>query len=256
MSAAAVLYRGLRPALFCIDAERAHRLVLARLDVAHRLGLTRLLRPALEDDPVDAMGLRFPNPVGLAAGLDKDAAHADALGALGFGFVELGTVTPRPQPGNPRPRLFRLVASHALINRFGFNSEGLEAFVERVRTIGFAGVVGLNLGKNATTPNERALEDYVAGLRAVHPLLAGRPGYVAINLSSPNTRDLRALQRKDELAGLLRGLACCAASPTSGHASPTGPAAASRSRSRSHRTSTTTRCARSPTRWWLTASMR
>ena len=153
------------------------------------------------------MGLRFRNPVGLAAGLDKDATHASALGALGFGFIELGTVTPKPQPGNPRPRLFRLADHEAVINRFGFNSGGLDAFVDHLRGLRFDGVVGLNLGKNAATPNERALDDYAAGLQAAYPLAAALGGYVAINVSSPNTRDLRALQQDEPLRALLAGLA-------------------------------------------------
>jgi dihydroorotate dehydrogenase len=148
------------------------------------------------------MGLRFSNPVGLAAGLDKNAAHLDALASLGFGFIEAGTVTPRPQPGNPRPRMFRLVRAQALINRLGFNNDGLVAFVANVARARFAGVLGLNLGRNAGTDNPHAGDDYIAGLRAVYP----HAGYVAINVSSPNTRDLRALQRADELAGLLTGL--------------------------------------------------
>ncbi len=157
------------------------------------------------------MGLRFPNPVGLAAGLDKNAAHVDALGDLGFGFIEVGTVTPLPQPGNPKPRLFRLPQAAALINRMGFNNEGLERFVANVAASSefsaSGGVLGLNLGKNATTPIEHALDDYVLGLRAVYPLLVARPGYVAINISSPNTKDLRSLQGGSELDALLRGLA-------------------------------------------------
>lgn len=148
------------------------------------------------------MGLRFPNPVGLAAGLDKDAAHLDALATLGFGFIEAGTVTPRPQRGNPRPRMFRLVQAQALINRLGFNNHGLAAFVANVARSRFAGVLGLNLGRNATTDNPHAGDDYIAGLRAVYP----HAGYVTINVSSPNTRGLRALQHTDELAGLLAGL--------------------------------------------------
>ena len=185
-----------------MDPERAHRTTLAALDLAHRLGLSRLLAPTVPDDPVDCMGLRFANPVGLAAGLDKDAAHLAALGGLGFGFIEAGTVTPRPQPGNPKPRLFRLVEAGALINRFGFNNAGLEAFLDNVRRGGYRGILGLNIGKNAATPIERALDDYVAGLRGVYALAS----YVTINISSPNTRDLRSLQRGDEIDALLAGV--------------------------------------------------
>jgi dihydroorotate dehydrogenase len=206
-----VLYRFARPFFFALDPETAHDLAFGALARARALGLTRLARPRVPPDPVDAMGLRFPNPVGLAAGLDKNAAHVDALGDLGFGFIEVGTVTPLPQPGNPKPRLFRLPQAAALINRMGFNNEGLERFVANVAASSefsaSGGVLGLNLGKNATTPIEHALDDYVLGLRAVYPLLVARPGYVAINISSPNTKDLRSLQGGSELDALLRGLA-------------------------------------------------
>jgi dihydroorotate dehydrogenase len=206
-----VLYDLARPFIFALDPELAHDLAFTKLARAHALGLTRLLRPRLDDDPVEAMGLSFPNPVGLAAGLDKNAAHIDALADFGFGFVEVGTVTPRPQPGNPKPRMFRLPQARALINRLGFNNEGLDAFVanvERSRAPGEGRIVlGLNLGKNAATPLEHALDDYLVGLERVYPLLCERPGYVTINISSPNTRNLRALQGGDELSTLLRGLA-------------------------------------------------
>jgi dihydroorotate dehydrogenase len=206
-----VLYRFARPFFFALDPETAHDLAFGALARARALGLTRLARPRVPPDPVDAMGLRFPNPVGLAAGLDKNAAHVDALGDLGFGFIEVGTVTPLPQPGNPKPRLFRLPQAGALINRMGFNNEGLERFIANVAASSefsaSGGVLGLNLGKNAATPIEHALDDYVLGLRAVYPLLVARPGYVAINISSPNTKDLRSLQGGSELDALLRGLA-------------------------------------------------
>jgi dihydroorotate dehydrogenase len=206
-----VLYDLARPLFFALDPETAHDLALAGLARAYALGLTKLARPRVPADPVDAMGLRFPNPVGLAAGLDKNAACIDALGDLGFGFIEVGTVTPQPQPGNPKPRLFRLPKATALINRMGFNNDGLERFVANVaasRTFSAAGgVLGLNIGKNAATPIENALDDYVVGLRAVYPLLVERPGYVAINISSPNTKNLRDLQGGFELDALLRGLA-------------------------------------------------
>jgi dihydroorotate dehydrogenase len=206
-----VLYRLARPFFFALDPETAHDLAFGALAHAHALGLARLVRPRVPADPVDAMGLRFPNPVGLAAGLDKNAAHVDALGDFGFGFIEVGTVTPLPQPGNPKPRLFRLPQAGALINRMGFNNEGLERFIANVAASSefsaSGGVLGLNLGKNAATPIEHALDDYVLGLRAVYPLLVARPGYVAINISSPNTKDLRSLQGGSELDALLRGLA-------------------------------------------------
>src|SRR6185503_1803856 len=149
--------------------------------------------------PVRTMGLEFPNPVGLAAGLDKNAGHVDALGRLGFGFIEVGTVTPRPQPGNPRPRLFRLPAANALINRLGFNNVGLDAFVENLQRTSWRGVLGINIGKNFDTPNERAADDYVACLERVY----AHASYVTVNISSPNTAGLRALQERDALEALL-----------------------------------------------------
>jgi dihydroorotate dehydrogenase len=148
------------------------------------------------------MGLEFPNPVGLAAGLDKDAAHVDALAAMGFGFVEVGTVTPRPQPGNPRPRLFRLPQARALINRFGFNNVGLDAFIENLSRRRSRGILGINIGRNFDTPNERAADDYAACLERVY----AHASYVAVNVSSPNTKGLRELQEKDELEALLARL--------------------------------------------------
>ncbi len=204
-----LLYDFARPFFLALDPETAHDLAFASLERAHALGLTRLVA-ACDNDPVDAMGLRFPNPVGLAAGLDKDALHIDALGALGFGFIEVGSVTPRPQSGNAKPRLFRLPAARALINRMGFNNDGIDRFIANVdRSRSFVsggGVLGLNLGKNADTPIESALDDYLICLRKVYPLLTQRAGYVAINISSPNTPKLRALQGTSELAALLRGL--------------------------------------------------
>lgn len=206
-----MLYHLARPWLFSLDPEQAHHRTLAALERAYQLGLTRALRPRLADDPVHAMGLTFPNPVGLAAGLDKNAAHIDALGDLGFGFIEVGTVTPRPQPGNPKPRMFRLVPARALINRLGFNNDGVTAFVANVeRQPQFSsngGVLGINLGKNATTAMEQALDDYVAGLTAVYPLACIRPAYITINISSPNTKNLRDLQSGHEFITLLEGLA-------------------------------------------------
>jgi dihydroorotate dehydrogenase len=202
-----VLYELARPFIFTLDPETAHHVAFANLGRAHSLGLTRLLRPHVPDDPVEVMGLRFPNPVGLAAGLDKNAEHIDALADFGFGFLEVGTVTPRPQPGNPAPRLFRLPQARALINRMGFNNDGLDRFVANVAAARTRSVVlGLNIGKNADTPIERALDDYLAGLRRVYPLLLDRPGYVAVNISSPNTKNLRSLQGGAELAALLKGL--------------------------------------------------
>lgn len=154
------------------------------------------------EHPVELMGLRFPNRVGLAAGLDKNADHLDALGALGFGFVEVGTVTPRPQSGNPRPRLFRLPEAGAIINRMGFNNAGVDHLVARVRASRFDGVIGINIGKNLTTPVEQAVDDYLACLEKVHPYAH----YITVNISSPNTPGLRNLQFGDHLDGLLSAL--------------------------------------------------
>jgi dihydroorotate dehydrogenase len=148
------------------------------------------------------MGLQFPNPVGLAAGLDKDAAHIHALARLGFGFIEVGTVTPRPQPGNPRPRLFRIPERQALINRFGFNNVGVDAFIANVRWVRWKGILGINIGRNADTPPERAVDDYELCLQKVYAVAS----YVTINVSSPNTAGLRALQEKDSLDNLLARL--------------------------------------------------
>jgi dihydroorotate dehydrogenase len=205
-----MLYELTRPFIFRFNPELAHELAFGNLARAHALGLTRFLRPAVADDAVTVMGLSFRNPVGLAAGLDKNADYIDALGDLGFGFIEAGTVTPLAQPGNPKPRVFRLPQAEALINRMGFNNQGLDHFVARVRATqtfpAAGGVLGLNIGKNAATPIERALDDYLLGLRAVYPLLVERAGYVAINISSPNTKNLRSLQGGDELTHLLRGL--------------------------------------------------
>ncbi|HXY22698.1 MAG TPA: quinone-dependent dihydroorotate dehydrogenase [Burkholderiaceae bacterium] len=200
--ASTALYDLARPLLFAFDAERTHDLTLEALQRAYDIGATRLCRTALDDDPVQVMGLQFPNRVGLAAGLDKDGAHIDALGCLGFGFIEVGTVTPRPQPGNPKPRLFRLPKAQALINRLGFNNAGVSQFVTNVRRSHYAGVLGLNIGKNATTPIASALDDYRACLDAVYPYA----GYVTINISSPNTKDLRNLQGEEELGQLLAAL--------------------------------------------------
>jgi len=202
-----VLYDLARPFIFTLDPETAHHVAFSNLNRAHALGLTRLLRPHVADDPVEAMGLTLPNPVGLAAGLDKNAEHIDALADFGFGFIEVGTVTPRAQPGNPLPRLFRLPQAAALINRMGFNNDGLERFVANVEASRNRKVVlGLNIGKNADTPIEKALDDYLTGLRRVYPLLLDRPGYVAVNISSPNTKNLRSLQGGAELKALLGGL--------------------------------------------------
>ncbi len=204
--------------LFALDAERAHALAMAAIDglaCAPKVGSLAghaLMGPRVQD-PVTLMGLRFPNRIGLAAGLDKDARHIDGLAALGFGFLELGTVTPRPQPGNARPRLFRLPQAGALINRFGFNNDGIECFIGNVRrsrtwqarragSSPDAPVIGLNIGKNAATPIERALDDYLSCLRQALPVA----DYVTINISSPNTSHLRQLQGAQELDALLSAI--------------------------------------------------
>ncbi|SDI72157.1 quinone-dependent dihydroorotate dehydrogenase [Billgrantia gudaonensis] len=196
------MYALARSLLFRLDAETAHGIALRGLDVGHRLGLASLLVGQRIDDPVELMGLRFPNRVGLAAGLDKNADHLDALGALGFGFVEVGTVTPKPQPGNPRPRLFRLPEAGAIINRMGFNNAGVDHLVERVKASRYDGVIGINIGKNLTTPVERAVDDYLACLEKVH----AHAHYIAVNVSSPNTPGLRDLQFGDHLDALLGAL--------------------------------------------------
>lgn len=196
------LYGLARPLLFSLDPERAHELTLEGLQRAHDLGATRLLDVPIEGEPVTVMGLRFPNPVGLAAGMDKNGAHIDALGGMGFGFIEVGTVTPRAQPGNPKPRMFRLPQAQGLINRLGFNNGGVEQFVANVQRATYRGVLGLNIGKNAATPIESALVDYRTCLAAVYPYA----GYVTINISSPNTQGLRSLQQDDQLEQLLVAL--------------------------------------------------
>ncbi len=196
-----MLYPLIRPALFSLDPEDAHRLTLAGLDAAHRLGLLGLL-PRAAGRPAHVMGIDFPNPVGLAAGLDKDGAHIDALAALGFGFIEIGTVTPRPQSGNPQPRLFRLPKAEAIINRMGFNNLGVDNLVKNVEASRFKGVLGINIGKNKDTPNERAVDDYLACLDKVY----AHATYVTVNISSPNTQGLRELQKDDALDALLSAL--------------------------------------------------
>ena len=195
-------YRLLRPFLFALDAETAHHFTLESLQNLHRLGLVRAGTATPSACERSVMGLSFPNPVGLAAGLDKNGDYIDALAALGFGFIEIGTVTPRPQPGNPRPRLFRLPAAQAVINRLGFNNHGVDRLAENVRRAKYRGVLGINIGKNADTPIEHAADDYLACLRKVYPVAS----YVTVNISSPNTQRLRELQQVDELDRLLGAL--------------------------------------------------
>ncbi|MEX2962120.1 quinone-dependent dihydroorotate dehydrogenase [Microbulbifer sp. TYP-18] len=193
------MYSYLRKALFALDPERAHHLTIDAIGAAERLRLMSLLAKPVADDPVELMGLTLPNPVGLAAGLDKNAQAFNGLGALGFGFVEVGTVTPRPQPGNPQPRIFRLEEAGAIVNRMGFNNLGVDYLIQRVRRRRFGGVLGINIGKNFDTPVERATDDYCFCLEKVYPYA----DYITINVSSPNTRGLRELQFGDSLSGLL-----------------------------------------------------
>jgi dihydroorotate dehydrogenase len=194
------MYSTLRPLLFSLEPEVAHGLTLYALGVAQRSNLMRFVaQPPPADLPVRVFGIDFPNPVGLAAGLDKNGEHLDALGALGFGFIEIGTVTPRPQPGNPKPRMFRLPEHEAIINRMGFNNTGVDALVRNVEQAQWRGVLGINIGKNKDTPNEHAANDYLACLERVYPLAS----YVTVNVSSPNTPGLRDLQEGDSLQRLI-----------------------------------------------------
>jgi dihydroorotate dehydrogenase len=196
------IYAHLRPLLFRLDAETAHVVTLNMLSAANVLGLNRLLYPALETKPIKVMGLNFNNPVGLAAGLDKNGDHIDGLAALGFGFIEIGTVTPRPQPGNPKPRLFRLPEHQAIINRMGFNNLGVDHLINQVIRCRYKGVLGINIGKNFDTPIENAVDDYLIGFRKAY--LAA--SYITLNISSPNTKNLRQLQQADESRRLIATL--------------------------------------------------
>lgn len=196
------MYDWIRPLLFKLDAETAHGLTLYGLDVAHRSDLGRFVATPPRDVPTEAFGLRFPNPVGLAAGLDKNAAHLSALGALGFGFIEVGTVTPRPQVGNDRPRLFRLPQHEAIINRMGFNNEGVDVLVRNVYKSSYGGVLGINIGKNKDTPNDKAVDDYLFCLERVY----AHASYITVNISSPNTKGLRDLQEEATLRRFIETL--------------------------------------------------
>jgi dihydroorotate dehydrogenase len=194
-----------RPFLFGLDPEDAHDLTLGAMAAIQRTPLVCAITQRRVDDPVTVAGLRFPNRIGLAAGLDKNGRCVDAFGALGFGSVEVGTVTPLAQPGNPKPRMFRLPGANALINRLGFNNDGLGMFIANVRRARFrqgGGILGLNIGKNAATPIERAADDYLAGLAGVYP----HADYVTVNISSPNTKNLRDLQSDAALDALLAAL--------------------------------------------------
>ena len=198
------LYPLARKFLFTLNPELAHEVSMAGLRFSERLGILQALADDIPaTDPVTCMGLTFPNPVGLAAGLDKEGDCIDALGRLGFGSVEIGTITPRPQPGNPKPRLYRIKSHEGIINRMGFNNPGIEVGVTKVRTsTSYSGIVGFNIGKNKVTPNELAIDDYLIALRAAWPVA----DYIAVNLSSPNTPGLRELQEADSTARLLERL--------------------------------------------------
>ncbi|MGH1438858.1 MAG: quinone-dependent dihydroorotate dehydrogenase [Cellvibrionaceae bacterium] len=196
------MYSLLRNALFTLDPETSHDLSLDMLGAAERLRLLSLFSPNIPSEPIELMGLRFDNPVGLAAGLDKNGDYFNALGQFGFGFVEIGTITPKPQPGNEKPRMFRLKEHDAVINRMGFNNKGVEYLVERVKRRRYKGVLGINIGKNKVTPEEEALSDYQIAMQAVYPYA----DYITVNISSPNTPGLRNLQFGDNLKRLLSGL--------------------------------------------------
>lgn len=194
-----MLYSLARPLLFSLAPERAHELTLSLLKSSHKMGL---MRQKTVSKPVTCMGIEFPNPVGLAAGLDKNGAYIDALAGLGFGFIEIGTITPRPQAGNPHPRLFRIPQAKAIINRMGFNNDGVDQLIENVKAAKFKGILGINIGKNADTPVENAADDYLICLEKVYNYAS----YVTVNISSPNTKNLRSLQSGDALTELLQTL--------------------------------------------------
>jgi len=194
-----MLYSLARPLLFSLAPERAHELTLSMLKSAHKMGAIR--HPVIAK-PVTCMGIEFPNPVGLAAGLDKNGAYIDALAALGFGFIEIGTITPKPQEGNPKPRLFRIPQAKAIINRMGFNNDGVDQLVENVKAAKFKGILGINIGKNATTAVEDAVSDYLLCLEKVYNYAS----YITVNISSPNTKNLRSLQSGHALTELLETL--------------------------------------------------
>lgn len=193
------MYKLLRNCLFKFNAETSHELTLDLLGAAKRLGLLGLFAPRIPNQPVEVLGLAFKNPVGLAAGLDKNGDYIDALGSLGFGFIEIGTVTPRPQPGNPQPRLFRLPEHQAIINRMGFNNKGVDHLVEQVKKAKYDGILGINIGKNFDTSVEDANSDYLICLEKTYE----HADYITVNISSPNTPGLRSLQFGESLTSLL-----------------------------------------------------
>lgn len=193
------LYTLIRPMLFNLDAEQSHHLTLSLLKKATPFGLTQ---QDVVSHPINCMGIEFPNPVGLAAGLDKNGEYIDALAELGFGFIEVGTITPRPQDGNPKPRLFRIPEAKAIINRMGFNNHGVDALIENIKKAKYQGILGINIGKNADTPVEKAIDDYLYCLEKVYHYAT----YITVNISSPNTKNLRSLQTGSALTDLLSAL--------------------------------------------------
>ena len=200
-----MLYPLIRKFFFTLDAETAHGIGMSGVSFLDASGFAGCLAKPVVPCPVEAMGLKFPNPVGLAAGLDKNGDHIDALARLGFGFIEIGTITPRPQDGNPRPRLFRVPEAQGIINRMGFNNAGVDRLLENVRRAKFSkngGILGINIGKNATTPIENAADDYLICLNKVY----SDASYVTVNISSPNTKNLRELQKDEALDDLLSQL--------------------------------------------------
>lgn len=197
-----MFYPAIRKVLFQFDAEKIHELTIKGLKRTGSTPLNALYKQRVTNKPVTVMGIEFPNPLGLAAGLDKNGDCIDAFAAMGFGFVEIGTVTPRPQPGNPKPRIFRLPEANAVINRMGFNNKGVDYLVSQVRAAKFTGVLGINIGKNKDTPEENAKDDYIHCMRKVYDFAS----YITINISSPNTPGLRSLQYGDALNELLSAL--------------------------------------------------
>lgn len=202
-----MLYSIARRCLFAMDPETAHHVIMANLDWAVNLGVTKLVTRDPEEDPIEVMGLRFPNVVGLAAGMDKNGERVSAFGGLGFGHVEIGTITPKAQPGNPKPRLFRVIPAEGVINRMGFNNHGVDEVlgVHLKSAAAFrnrGGILGINIGKNAVTPIENAVDDYLISMRKIY----NHTDYIAINISSPNTKNLRSLQADEELEKLLKAI--------------------------------------------------
>jgi dihydroorotate dehydrogenase len=197
-----MFYPAIRKVLFQFDAETIHDLTIKGLKSTGKTPVNMLYKQTVQDKPLTVMGIKFPNPVGLAAGLDKNGECINAFAAMGFGFVEVGTVTPRPQPGNDKPRIFRLPAANAVINRMGFNNKGVDYLVSQVQSANFKGILGINIGKNKDTPEENAKDDYIHCMRKVYNFAS----YITVNISSPNTPGLRSLQYGDALNDLLASL--------------------------------------------------